>query len=259
MVGNVTDASGSAIPAATVKVTETSTNDSRTVQTNDAGIYNIATLPAGTYQVEISKVGFRGFVTSNIVLNQNNVVRVDAQLQVGSQSEKIEVTAESAALETDRADVHAEVGAQPLENLPQATRAYEGLMQLVPGTTPPAGQLSGGTNNPSKSMQFAFNGTSTSGADVRIEGVSAMNPWQQYNTTFVPSVEAIENVNVATNANDAEQGLAGGASVNVRLKSGSNATHGAAYGYNIDSYFQANQFFSNAAGISIAGGLEFAD
>lgn len=51
MVGNVTDATGTAVPSATVKVTETSTNESRTVDTNDAGIYNVATLPAGTYQV----------------------------------------------------------------------------------------------------------------------------------------------------------------------------------------------------------------
>jgi hypothetical protein len=66
----------------------------------------------------------------------------------------------------------------------------------------------------------------------------------------VPSIEAIQNVNVATNATDAEQGLAGGASVNVMLKSGTNQTHGAVYGYNIDSFFQANNFFSNASGVS---------
>jgi hypothetical protein len=82
-------------------------------------------------------------------------------------------------------------------------------------------------------MEFAFNGTGIGGADVRIEGVSGMNPWQQYQTTFAPSIEATQNVNVATNATDAKQGLTGGASVNVMLK-------GAAYGYNIDSYFQAN-------------------
>ena len=146
-------------------------------------------------------------MASDVVVNQNNVVRVDAQLQVGVQSQTVEVTAEAAALQTDRADVHAEVGTQALESLPQPTRSYEGLMQLVPGSTPPTGQLGGGTNNPSKSMEFAFNGTGISGAAVRIEGVSAMNPWQQYQTTFVPSIEAIQNVNVATNATDAEQGL----------------------------------------------------
>ena len=63
-------------------------------------------------------------------------------------------------------------------------------------------------------------------------------------------MEAIQNVNIATNANDAEQGIAGGASVNVMLKSGSNETHGGAVPYNINSDFEANNFFANSSGIS---------
>jgi hypothetical protein len=255
LVGNVTDASGAGVPAASVKITETSTNEIRSTQTNESGFYTIATVTAGTYKLEIAKTGFRGFVASGVLLNQNNVVRVDAKLELGAQTERVEVTSEAAALETDRADVHAEISTQALENLPQATRAYEGLVQLVPGAALAAGQLQGGTNNPSKGLQFAFNGTTTSGAQVRIEGISATNLWQQYQTTFQPSVEAIQDVNIATNATDAEQGLAGGASVNVRLKSGTNATHGTAYGYNTDSYFQANNFFSNASGIPKAAHL----
>jgi hypothetical protein len=247
VVGNVTDASGAAVPGAVVKITEMQTNESRSALTNEAGTYTIATVPAGTYQVEITKQGFRGFVTSDILVNQNNVVRVDAQLQVGTQSEKIEVNAEAAVLQTDRSDIHAEVASQALENLPQPTRTYEGLLQLVPGAIISTGsQLAGGTNNPSKSMQFEFNGTGISGAQVRIEGVSANNPWQYYNASYVPSIEAIQNVNVATNSNDAEQALAGGASVNVMLKSGTNETHGAAFAYNVNSRFEANNFFALA-------------
>jgi len=238
----VIDASAASVPAAAVKITETSTNESRSVLTNEAGVYNVTTVAAGTYRIDITKTGFNSFVISDVVVNQNNVVRVNAQLQVGAQNQTVEVTSEAATLQTDRADVHAEVGTQALENSPQPTRTYEGLMQLVPGATPPNGQLAGGTNNPSKSMEFAFNGTGISGPAVRIEGVSAMNPWQPYQTTFVPSIEAIQNVNVATNATDSEQGLAGGASVNVMLKSGSNQTHGAVYAYDIDSFFQANNF-----------------
>ena len=250
IVGNVVDTTNSAVPAATVKITEISTNEWRSAMTNEAGVYNLTTVTAGTYQIEITKTGFRSFIASNVVINQNNVVRVDAQLQVGARNETIEVPSQAGVLQTDRADVHAEVGTQPLENLPQPTRTYEGLIQLVPGATPPTGQLAGGTNNPSKSMQFAFNGTGINGSAVRIEGVSAMNPWLQWLTTFVPSIEAIQNVNIATNATDAEQGLAGGASVNVLLKSGSNELHGGAYAYNVDSFFQANDFFSNASGSS---------
>ncbi len=246
MVGNVTDSSGSGVPGAAVKVTELQTNESRMAVTNESGTYTVSTVPAGTYQVEVTKAGFRAFLTSNILVNQNNVVRVDAQLQVGAQSEKIEVTAEAAMLQTDRADIHAEVATQVLENLPQPTRTYEGLLNLVPGAVIAAGQLGGGTNNPSKSFQFTFNGTGTSGAQVRIEGVSANNPWQYYNTSYVPSIEAVQNVNVATNSNDSEQALAGGAAVNVMLKSGTNETHGALYAYNINSKFEANSFFATA-------------
>lgn len=250
IVGNVFDATNLAVPGAMVKITEISTNESRSAVTNEAGVYNLTTVTPGTYQIEITKTGFRSFIASDVVVNQNNVVRVDARLQVGARHETIEVPSQANALQTDQADVHAEVGSQALANLPQPTRTYEGLIQLVPGATPPTGQLGGGTNNPSKSMEFAFNGTGLTAAAVRIEGVSAMNPWLQWMSTFVPSIEAIQNVNVATNATDAEQGLAGGASVNVILKSGSNELHGAAYAYNIDSFFQANNFFSNASGVS---------
>lgn len=248
MVGNVTDASGAGVAGAGVKITEISTNEVRTVQANDSGTYNAVNLPAGTYRIEITREGFRTFASTNILVNQNNVVRVDARLEVGAQAERVEVTAEAAALQTDRADVHAEVSTQVLQNIPQPNRTWESLLELVPGTTPPNGQLSGGTNNPSKSMQFSFNGQGTSAAAVRIEGVSAMNPWVTGYTTFVPSVEAIENVNVVTNAADSEQALAGGASVNVRLKSGSNSMHGAAFEYNVINKFEANNFFTNLVG-----------
>ena len=245
MVGNVTDATDSAVPGANVKITDLGTNEVRTFTANQNGAYNAVNLPAGTYSIEITREGFRTFAASNVLVNQNNVVRVDARLEVGAQTDKIEVTAEAAALQTDRADVHAELSSQVLQNIPQPNRTWESILTLVPGTTPPNGQLSGGTNNPSKSMQFSFNGQGLTAAQVRIEGVSAMNPWVVQYTTFVPSVEAIENVNIVTNAADSEQALAGGASVNVRLKSGSNSFHGSAMEYNIVNKFEANNFFTN--------------
>ena len=72
------------------------------------------------------------------------------------------------------------------KHVPQATRSYQGILNQVPGVVPPGGQLSGGTNNPSKSMSFAANGTGVQGPNVRIEGVSATNPWVQQYTSFVP-------------------------------------------------------------------------
>ena len=246
LVGSVTDASGGSVPDATVKVTRTETNETRETKTNESGGYTLSTLPAGEYTVSISKEGFKTYSAQNIQVRLNTVVRVDAALQIGQLTEAVNVTAEGAQLQTDRADVHSEIGSQAFVDLPQPTRTYQGLFALMPGISPPSAS-SGGTNNPAKSMQFSANGTGRSGANIRIDGVSATNPWVQFFTSTVPSQEAIETVNVVTNSPDAEQGLANGASVNVQLKSGSNETHGSAYIYNIDSAFKSRPFFLPAA------------
>jgi hypothetical protein len=243
LVGSVTDSSGAAVPDAKVTVISTQTNDTRTVQTNGTGGYSIETLSPGIYKVSIVKDGFQSSTNTNVEILANIVQRVDAQLQVGSVSQTVAVTTASVQLQTDTADVHSEISSTTLQNAPQATRTYEGILNTVPGVTPPGGQLAGGTNNPSKSMQFGANGSGTQGPNVRIEGVNATNPWVQQYTTFVPSVEAIQSVNVVTNSPDAEQGLSGGPSVTVLLKSGTNSIHGSAYELNINSWTEAKAYF----------------
>lgn len=246
VVGAVTDSSGAAVPGAAVQITDILTNDHRTAQTDNGGAYTISTAPVGTYQVNISKQGFRTFQATNVQVIANNVTRVNAQLQVGAVTQTVSISAAAGALlQTDTADVHAEIPAETLETMPQPTYTYEGLIELSPGVTPPAGQLSGGTNNPSKSETFAANGTGDTGTRVRIEGVSANLPWGHSgsNQGFVPSTEAIDSVNVVTNSPSAEQGLAGGASVTVTLKSGTNTLHGALYEYNINNATEARNFF----------------
>ncbi|MDT7813393.1 MAG: hypothetical protein QOJ42_3309, partial [Acidobacteriaceae bacterium] len=244
VVGTVTDNTGAAVPDSSVVITNTQTNDSRTVASDNGGVYTVSTVPAGNYQVTITKQGFQGFKTTGIDVKANNVVRVDAQLQVGTVSQTVEVqSAVAAQLQTDTADVHSEISSHALETTPQATRSYQGILNQVPGMVPPGGQLSGGTNNPSKSMSFAANGTAVQGPNVRIEGVSATNPWVQQYTSFVPSVESIQSINVVTNSPDAEQGLSGGPSVTVLLRSGSNGIHGAFYENNTNNATEARGFF----------------
>jgi hypothetical protein len=244
VVGTIVDDTGAAVPDANVVITETQTNEARTVTSDNGGVYTVSTVPPGNYQVIITKAGFQGFKTTGIEVTPNNVVRVDAKLQVGTVSQTVEVqSAVAAQLQTDTADVHSEISSHALETVPQATRSYQGVLNQVPGMVPPGGQLSGGTNNPSKSMQFAANGTGVQGPNVRIEGVSATNPWVQQYTSFVPSIESIQSINVVTNSPDAEQGLSGGPSITVQLKSGSNSIHGGFYEYNTNSSTEARSFF----------------
>lgn len=242
LVGNVTDQTGAAVPAASVQVTHTETSEVRTATTNDAGVYSLPTIPAGSYTVAVTKGGFRTFRAEAVEVRVNSVVRVDAGLQVGSASESVQVTAEAALLQTDRAEVRGEFTNRQLVNLPQPTRNYQGVLSLMPGIAPPVAS-SGGNNNPGKSMQITANGTSRSGSTVRIDGVVATNPWVQFFSSYVPSMEAIEVVNVTTSSADAEQGMVNGAAVNVQTRSGTNDLHGSLFEYHVNSATSARRYF----------------
>jgi hypothetical protein len=242
IVGSVTDPSGAVVPGAKVSVTEIGTNEILSTATNSAGLYTLSDVPAGRYNLIVTKEGFASFRSQNIPVVINTAVRVNATLQVGKSTQTVTVSAQSAHLETDRSDVHSDITSMDLLDLPQPTRTYEGLAGLVPGVDPPSAS-GGGTNNPAKSMILEGNGTSNEGTDVRIEGVTAVNAWVQFFSTAVPSVEAIQSVNVVSGTPDVEQGLAGGTTVNVQLKSGTNQFHGELYEYHEDNALEARPFF----------------
>jgi hypothetical protein len=243
MVGNVSDESRAVVPGATVKITHTETNESREGQTNDVGVYSFATIFAGTYEVVISKAGFQTATRRGVAVTTNSVVRVDVMLRVGEVSQNIMVTGEAAVLQTDRADVRSEMSSATLANVPvSGGRNFQQLFVTLPGFTPPDNAYSF-TSNPTRSLAIHANGTTREGNDVRIDGATANNIWLQTLAAYIPALDAIETVNVSTNSFDAEQGLAGGAAVNVQVKSGTNKIHGSAFEYHADNAMMAKAFF----------------
>src|SRR5258708_11343304 len=245
IVGVVTDPSKAVVPDAKVEATQTETNEKRTATTNDSGVYTLSTVPAGTYVVSISKSGFDVFEATGINLTINTTVRVDAKLTVGRQPLTINVLSNAAELQTDRADVHGVVSSDELQQLPQPTRAYEGLIGVLPGVTPPNPGFAGagGTNNLARSMIINVNGTSASGTNVSIDGVSATNVWVQFYSTAVPSTEAIETVNVVTASSSADQGVMSGGGILLQTRSRSHSFHRPAYWYNENNAIKAKLYF----------------
>lgn len=242
IVGNVTDATGAVVPQAEVRATEVGTNDIRTTTTDAYGNYSLTSVRPGTYRIDVVKNGFQTFQAQNVAVAYNRVVRVNPVLTVGNTTQTVTVSAQTAVLQTDSAQVSTQISSLNLQNLPQPTRNFEGLIGLAEGSDMPyAG--GNGTNDPARSMQFATNGTSPSSTDVRIEGISALNPWVQFYSTVSPSVEAIESVNVVKGASESDQTLVGGTSVNVQLKSGTNKFHGEVYEYHQDMSMKARPFF----------------
>ena len=119
--------------------------------------------------------------------------------------------------------------AQALANLPITGRSYQSLLTLTPGVAQPSYFQTGGINNPSRSMQVSVNGQPATNTAFRLDGMSVTNQWIP-GLQIRPGIEAIETVNIVTSNFEADQGMAGGAAVNVQVKSGTNARHGSAFG-----------------------------
>jgi hypothetical protein len=245
ITGNVFDPSGSAIPGAEVEAVNANTGIHRKAVTNATGQYSFPTVNPGVFTITVTKEGFRTTVKKGVDVAINTLTRADVTLQLGRVTEAVTVTAETATLQADRAEVRGEVTQTQMRNLPVPLgRNYQMLVGALPGVSVPENAHSV-PSNPSRAVRFSVNGTSRSNNNTRIDGASQTNVWLPHMTAYTPALESIETVNVVSNSFDAEQGLAGGAAINLAIKSGTNAVHGSGFWYNNNHRFNAYPYFSD--------------
>src|SRR5262249_44510203 len=120
LVGNITDAGGASVGGAKITITEINTGIARAVVTGADGGYVMPYLPPGTYRVEIEKLGFKRFATTDIRLATGQSVRVDAALEVGQITETTEVTTTASVLQTESADVSQSFEQKRIAELPRS-------------------------------------------------------------------------------------------------------------------------------------------
>ncbi len=158
-------------------------------------------------------------------------------------SESVVVAATGLALQTDRADVNVQLERAKIAELPIGpARNFQNLYKTIPGFSPPADAHSD-AGNPQRAMITNVNGVSYSNNNTRLDGATVSYPWLPHIVAYVPPADAIETVNIVTNAFDAEQGMAGGAAVNVTIKSGTNRFHGSAHEFHTNSKLKARPYF----------------
>ena len=231
IIGDLKDSTGASLPGANIVITNKGTGLTRETVSDATGHYNLPDLPAGTYTIKVSQQGFKAFEQTAVTVSANGVSRVDVTLEVGNIGETVTVNAEPPKLQTDTAEVHENLEAKELVNAPVPLgRNYQQMYRVLPGFAPPINSHSV-PSNPSRSLEFTVNGTSDDQNNTRIDGVSTANVQLPHVASYVPTLEAIDEVNVVTSSMSAEQGLAGGAAINVRTKSGSNAYHGSGFEY----------------------------
>jgi carboxypeptidase family protein/TonB-dependent receptor-like protein len=247
LTGIVHDTAGAVIPSAAVEVVNQGTMQNFSAITNDVGSYTFTTLPPGTYNLTINAKGFRTLTQRDIVITVNVVRREDLTLAVGQVNETVTVEASTVSLQTDKADVHAEIGSREIVNIPLPHyRNYQSLINLVPGTTP--GQYQNSIQAaPARALSINVNGVNRNNNATRIDGALSVFLWLPHHTAYIPPAETIETVNIATNNFDAEQGLAGGAAITVVTKSGTNELHGSAWAFHDNAVVEAKNFFNTGA------------
>jgi hypothetical protein len=235
LTGTVTDATGAVIPDVSVTLTNQGTKDSRTTTTNSSGLYLAQNLLPGTYTVSVpAQKSFGGFSEKDVTVEVNREVRLDVVLKTGNVEITTTVTDTQPMMQTESAEVNHEISQTEISELPITSsqgRNFQALYTLLPGAAPPYEENST-ASNPSRAMSTNVNGIAHVSNTTRIDGAINTYGWLPYIIAYVPPADAIQSVNVVTNSFNAEQGVAGGASINVTVKSGTSSLHGSAWEYN---------------------------
>lgn len=250
VTGRITDPSQASVPGATVTVTNTDTGVRNTATSNADGFYTVPLLRPGPYRIAVDKTGFQPLVRENVVLQVGDVVRLDLSLKIGSMSQAVEVTGTAPLLESETSSMGHVVQSQQVTELPLLGRNPYALGGLVPGV-----RISQGMNNlPVDIISTSFisiNGQRADQNEYLLDG--APNTAAASNQPVLyPSVDDVQEFKVQTNAYSAEYGRAAGGVFNVVTKSGTNDWHFTAYEFLRNNDLNANDWFANRAGQSIA-------
>jgi hypothetical protein len=240
VTGLVTDPSGTAVPSATIAIRNVATGVATETVTNDRGYYTVSNLNPGTYDISVRRQGFRTTTQTGIKLDVAQVARLDLSLTIGEVRESVTVAAEAPILSSENATIGQVIGSKKILDLPLNGRDFTQLSTLVPGA------ISRGTDSASQTPLISVNGSRNSKTVFMIDGGSVSSQYFD-SASIVPSVDAIQEFNVQSNAFSAEYGQ-GTAVINISLRSGTNQLHGSAFEFLRNQVLDARNFF-NTTGV----------
>jgi carboxypeptidase family protein len=245
--GRIEDASGAAIPEATVAVTSQETGVTRTVAADAAGNYRVLSLPVGRYELKAEKAGFKAVVQTgiNLVVGQQAVLNL--RLEVGEVQQQVTVTGEAALVNTTTASVSGLVGEKAVKELPLNGRSFDMLITLNAGTVAVTAEKGGGAGAQSGNL-FSVSGRRWTENLFLINGVEYTGPSQIHSIPGGVSgqllgIDAVREFNVVADTYGAEYGKRAGAQVSIVTQSGSNQLHGSLFEFLRNSKLDARNFF----------------
>jgi len=256
----VKDPKGAAVTNATVTVRDTARNFERTSTQNVDGEYQFLRLAPGNYQVTVEAPGFAKTVASNVNVTIGQIAELPVSLKIAERAESVQVSAETENIETQNTAVSTTINEQRIDNLPINGRNYINFTltnsQTARDATPSIGAA------PTSGLNIG--GQRARANLVNVDGVDATdNSVNGIRATV--SQDAVQEFQIITNGYSAEYGRASGGVVNIITRSGTNQTHGTAFGFLRNRDFQAVNPFSTTpdpaytrvqAGASLGGAIK---
>jgi hypothetical protein len=253
LLGTIRDASGAVVTGATISLTNTQTNVTKKTQSGNDGEYSFTLVPVGQYRLMVERSGFRKYVQDGIILQVNQAAKQDISLEVGAQTEVVEVTGDVAQVDTVTATLGSVETQRRIVDLPLVERDTFQLGLLQAGVFAP--DPDDGSGNP-----FSVSGQRSESLTFLIDGVDN-NDFLGNNAVVDPNPDAVEEFKILTNNYGAEYGRTSGGIVNQVIKSGTNAFHGGLFEFfrnddlNARNYFQLERtrFNRNLFGGTLGG------
>src|SRR6185503_3478896 len=244
--GTVVDGNGAAIVGANVKLISKSTSQLREVATRDSGDFAFTLLPPGNYKIEVIANGFRTTLVEDVRINITQTTSLVVPLEPATLSGVVTVNADPPLAQQESSQIGRVIEGPTLRQLPLATRNFQQLLTLSPGTS---ASVSNNTELGRGDSIISVNGQRTTANNVRINGIDANAIGTNATANIaVPATDTLQEFIVQTSLYDATQGRNAGGNVEAVTRSGGNQWHGNAYYFIRNKALNANEFFLESAG-----------
>jgi hypothetical protein len=249
ITGTVTDASGAVVPGVKVSIVAAATNQRQDVTTDGAGRYSSGPLRPGEYRVEAELAGYKRLVNKSIVLQVQEAAVMDLTMEVGGVHEVVTVTTAPPMVDTSDASQGSVIEEKSVSDLPLNGRDYLQLALLSEGALPPPNSHTADGNSNNRAAGFTAGGVRDTDNSYLLDGFDNNIDDTSFDVAQAevvkPSVDAIQEFKVQTNAYPAQFGRSAGGVVNISMKSGSNGFHGTAYNFVRNEFFDARDDFNS--------------
>lgn len=245
--GTVTDATGAVVPNATVTLTNVATRAQLTATTSTTGVYVFPNISVATYDLSVTAAGFSTYVQKGIVLEIGSNIAVNLNLAVGATGEKVEVHADSLALQTEDSSFKQTIDQSAVQEMPLNGRQMTGLITLSGGSSPApdaAGNITGSKDS-YQAISVSVAGGMGNTTEWKLDGGDNDDYLSNSNLPF-PFPDAVSQLSVESTVLGAESGKHSGGLVNVITRSGTNSYHGSAFEFIRNNYIDVSNFFASS-------------